>query len=173
MLHLGCGRVRLNGWLNVDLEAPDADLHWDLRVPLPLPAASAQRIFNEHFLEHLDLDAGLAFLRECRRLVAPGGVLRIAMPDLDFVLERFHDDWRDQDWLHWPEYQHVDTRVRMLNMAMHEWGHQYLYNRDELARRLRECGFGNVVFCRNGESEHPELRNLETREDSMLIAEAR
>lgn len=162
----------MQGWLNVDLDAPGADLHWDLRIPLPLPNGSVDFIFNEHFLEHLDLRSGLAFLRECRRLLAAGGTLRIAMPDLDFVLERFRDDWRDQDWLRRPAYKNVDTRVRMLNMAMHEWGHQYLYNREELGLRLRECGFTNVLFCRNGDSEHPVLRGLETRTDSMLVAEA-
>ncbi|MEK8090578.1 class I SAM-dependent methyltransferase [Thermithiobacillus plumbiphilus] len=171
-LHLGCGRIYFDGWLNIDLDSPVADLNLDLSQPLPLANGSVHYIYNEHFMEHLDLASGMRLLAECRRVLQPGGVLRIAMPDLDYLLDKYKGEWRDQDWLRWPEYQFVETRAQMLNMAMREWGHQYLYNREELELRLRQCGFTKIDFLSFGFSLHESLCNRETRPDSMLIAEA-
>jgi predicted SAM-dependent methyltransferase len=174
-LNLGCGRVRFDGWVNVDSNArlDTVDLVWDLRRGIPTDDASCAFIYCEHMLEHLKVADGLAFLRECRRALTPGGVVRIAMPSLDFILERATSDtWRDQDWLTWPAYRNVQTRAEMLNIAFRHWGHEYLYDREELHRRLAESGFSKVVDVTLNESSHPELRNRETRPDSILICEA-
>jgi len=60
----------------------------------------------------------------------------------------------------------------MINMAFREWEHQYLYNREELEFRLKQVGYGNIEFLKNGQSKYPELHVLETRKDSILIVEA-
>ena len=51
-----------------------------------LPFADVASIYAEHFLEHLALDDGLAFLAECRRVLRPDGILRLSTPNLDWVL---------------------------------------------------------------------------------------
>jgi predicted SAM-dependent methyltransferase len=101
-------------------------------------------------------------------------VVRIAMPSLDFILERaVSSDWRAQDWLTWPAYQQISTRAEMLNVAFRDWGHRYLYDREELHRRLAEAGFTTVVDVEHGQSELAELRGRESRPDSRLICEAK
>ncbi|HQU46099.1 MAG TPA: methyltransferase domain-containing protein [Pirellulales bacterium] len=73
-LHIGCGSVHLSGWVNVDAERPGAaDVVWDATRRFPLPDASCSRIFNEHFLKHLPVEQGVAFLRECHRLLQSEG----------------------------------------------------------------------------------------------------
>jgi predicted SAM-dependent methyltransferase len=174
-LHLGCGTVRLEGWINVDAVAthPAVDVAWDLTQGIPAMRGSCALMYCEHFLEHLSVDGGLAFLAECRRVLMPDGVLRVAMPSLDVLLEKATvGDWRDQDWLTWPEYQFIQSRAEMLNISFRWWGHQWLYDRDELHRRLREAGFTRLQDVPWGVSEIPELRNLETRRDSLLVCEA-
>lgn len=171
-LHLGCGQVYFDGWLNVDLDSPKADLRWDLSTQLPFGDNTVSFIFNEHFLEHLDLESGQNFLSECHRILRPGGFLRIAMPDLEFLLEKYHSDWKEQEWLSWPEYHFIESRVQMLNIAMRSWGHQYLYDKEELTLRMTQCGFSDITFQTNGRSIHPEFIGRETRSDSRLIAEA-
>ncbi len=173
-LHLGSGSVRLAGWVNIDLHTPQADFHWDIRRPLPFPAGAAQFVYHEHVIEHITLDEGVRCLADWYRVLAPGGVLRIATPDLEYLVERYGsgDAWRKQAWLEQREYQFIGTPAEMLNVALRWWGHQYVYDGEELTRRLRNAGFRDITRHAFGASDRPELRGLETRQDSMLILEA-
>jgi len=60
----------------------------------------------------------------------------------------------------------------MINIAFRWWGHQHLYNREELSRALSEAGFSCFYFTEQGQSDYADLQDLETRADSKLIAEA-
>lgn len=175
-LHLGCGSVRFEGWINVDLDwrNPAVDLTWDLSTGLPLDDGSCRLIYCEHVLEHFPVEQGVGLLRECRRALADGGVLRIAMPSLDAILAKAAgQNWREQDWLAWPEYQFIQTRAEMLNVCFYWWGHRWLYDREELHRRLGEAEFTSIEDVGWGASKFPEFQNRETRKDSLLICEAR
>ena len=52
-------------------------------------------------------------------------------------------------------------------------GHQYLYDSEELRRRLTEADFTQIVDAEHGRNENPDLRERESRQDSSLICEAR
>jgi len=171
-LHLGSGTVSLDGWVNIDLETPQADVHLDITSGLPFPAGAARLIYHEHVMEHITVEEGAACLKDWFRLLEPGGVLRVATPDLQYVIERYGGNWKDQAWLQLPEYQFIRTRAEMVNVSMRWWGHRYLYDGEELERRMREAGFATIRRCGYGESTVPELAGLETRPDSMLILEA-
>jgi predicted SAM-dependent methyltransferase len=173
-VHLGCGDNRWDGWVDVDIRASiHPDVLLDLRGGFPAPAGSCRYVYSEHVFEHLLLGDALQVFRDVAAALAPGGVMRIAMPDLDELVARYGaDDWRDQAWLEAPEYAHVDSPARMLNMAVREWGHKYVYSFGELDLRLRACGFSQIVRCSMGESDHEALRSRETRPDSVLVVEA-
>lgn len=172
-LHVGCGTVRLPGWVNADGNAAvRPDLLWDARRPFPLPAQSCSLIYSEHFIEHLGYEDGVRFVTDCHRLLRPGGVLRLATPSLSRIVAKYSsDDWRDQDWLRWPEYSFIQTKAQMLNIAMRWWGHEWLYDEEELRRCVTEAGFTDAAYFDWGQSNVPELRGLETRPDSVLICE--
>jgi predicted SAM-dependent methyltransferase len=171
-LHLGCGTVYLDGWVNVDLDAPAADLQLDITRGVPLGAGSTRLIYHEHVMEHITADQGAFCLKDWHRLLEPGGVVRIATPDLAYVVDKYKSaDWREQAWLRLPEYAFIKTPAEMLNVSMRWWDHQYLYDGQELERRMREAGFQTVRRCRYRESPALELAGLETREDSTLILE--
>jgi predicted SAM-dependent methyltransferase len=170
-LCLGSGSAPLAGWINIDIQRP-ADVLLDLRFGIPLADGSVAFIYSEHLIEHLTLDEGLAHFAECRRLLKPGGVLRIATPDLADLVKNYATDWRRHDWVRWPGNEWIDTGTRMLNMAVRDWGHQYMYDYDELNLRLSQAGFESISRAENGMSAHPELCGLETRADSKLVAEA-
>jgi predicted SAM-dependent methyltransferase len=174
-LHLGCGKVKFDGWINIDLEEKldTVDIVWNVSDGLPFEDGSCQMIYHEHMLEHLPVEKGVFLLRECHRVLQVGGVLRVAMPSLDVLLEKANsENWRDQDWLTWPEYQFIQTRAEMLNISFRWWGHQWLYDREELHRRLHEAGFRQVRDVEWSYSDVPELKKRETRKDSLLICEA-
>jgi predicted SAM-dependent methyltransferase len=178
-LNVGSGTVKLKKWVNVDIEkvANVTDVVWDATHKFSfLDDASCSLIYNEHFLEHLDIQDGMSFLSECYRLLAPGGTLRVAMPSLEYVTQKYmSEDWQDQDWLKWPGHEFIQTRAEMLNIALRWWGHKWLYDREELHRRLHESGFKfeNIRDVQWGSSEIQDFNNLETRKDSILICESR
>src|SRR3954470_4923361 len=53
-LNLACGYRPKEGWVNIDLFGPIADLRLDLRRPLPFTDNSASYVYVEHFFEHLE-----------------------------------------------------------------------------------------------------------------------
>ncbi|MCX7858344.1 MAG: methyltransferase domain-containing protein [Deltaproteobacteria bacterium] len=168
--------MRLSGWINLDANSIPGvtDGVWDLKEGIPFENGSCKLIYCEHLLEHFSVEEGLFFLKECHRVLTDDGVVRIAMPSLDVLIRKSCEgNWREQEWLSWPEYSFIQTRAEMLNIAFRWWGHQWLYDLEELERRLREAGFRQVYSVGHGESDIPELRNLETRGDSLLICEAR
>lgn len=172
-LHLGCGAVHLPGWCNIDNDrGPAVDVRWDLRNGLPLPLGIASRIYSEHFFEHMELDEGLQLFRDCRRVLSDNGVFRVAMPDLARVIDNYRGGWRDVPVLQEPNFSFIDTNAHYVNYVMRAWGHRYLYDFDDLSKRLRDAGFRDVVRCQSGMSPHADLCGLETRAESLLILEA-
>jgi predicted SAM-dependent methyltransferase len=150
-LHIGCGTYPRAGWINIDkLQLPGVDRVLDIREGLPFE--NVDMIYGEHLLEQLPLVDGLSFMREARRVLNDGGVLRLTTPNLDWV---------------WASHYAVDEPGREvesclnLNRAFHGWGIRFLYNRKTLISALRSVGFAQLDFCEYGRSVHPELRDLE------------
>lgn len=170
-LNIGCGQVKYAGWVNIDIE-PGSDITIDIRDGFPFDSNSVDFIYNEHLLEHLTFEEGEKVLKEFKRCLKIGGVLRISMPDLDYVIHKYNSDWRNQDWLSFPEYGFITTRGRMINVCFSSWGHKYLYNEEDLRYQLARAGFQQIVRCEWNKSTHAELNGLESRKDSKLIIEA-
>ncbi len=169
-LHLGCGSNLLPGWGNIDLDGDNDVIKLDLRRPLPVASNRVRLIFSEHFLEHLTLFQGRRFLRECYRILAPGGILRISTPDLQTGLEHYKNkrlgDMKYRGW-------NPATPCQRINEGMRLWGHQFVYDKDELTAQLTECGFSKITSVQWHTSRHPELCNLECRPyHGDLIVEA-
>ena len=168
-LHLGSGKIRLNGWLNVDLEAPEADLHLDLRNPLPFESESVEYIFNEHFIEHITREEAISFLKECNRILKPNGVIRLSTPNLKFLVECY----LAQNINEWGDLWRPASPCHMMNEGMRFWGHQFLYDAEELINLMSDSGFMYLKFARWRKSNINELTNLENRPfHKELIVEA-
>ena len=171
-LCLGSGRAPIPAWTNVDLYF-NADVQLDLRSGIPIPDRSASLIYSEHLIEHLPLEDAMTLFAECFRVLSESGVMRIATPDLGDIVKDYQSNWRRHSWVNWPQYEWVDSGGRMLNTAARGWGHQYLYDLEELRLRLEQAGFRTIERCQIGESPERDLRGLETRADSTLVVEAR
>ena len=170
-LHLGCGDHSLKGWVNIDLvRYAGVDIQWNACEQMPLPSGCCQYIFHEHLLEHFSVEEGRRVLTECHRLLMPGGVIRVAMPSLEVMLARCSDgSWHESRSLHMPE---VTTKAEYLNVCFRNWGHKWIYDREELHRRLREVGFRTIKDAERSISTIPTLNGLENRPDSLLVCEA-
>lgn len=169
-LHLGSGARLLPGWANIDIGGRGT-LLWDLRKPLPIAAPCVRLVYTEHFIEHIPRGDALRLFGHARKVMLPGAVLRVSTPDLrkladDYlngrVVQMEHGGW-------YPE-----TPCQMINEGMRLWGHVHIYDEPELVALLKECGFTDIRRVAWGESDHAELRGLESRPDfGDLIFEAR
>jgi predicted SAM-dependent methyltransferase len=100
-LNLGCGQRFHPAWTNLDLQPAHPSVRrWDVTQPLPFADGSFDAVYHSHLLEHLPRAQALPFLTECRRVLKPGGVLRLAVPNLEAIArlylhvleEAWHDD---------------------------------------------------------------------------------
>ncbi len=90
-LHLGCGNIRREGWVNIDLvPTPATDLVGDVTKLKDFRDFSVDEIRMEAVYEHLFRHERLAALREWNRVLKPGGVLHIAfIPDFDVIADHY------------------------------------------------------------------------------------
>ncbi|WP_461209882.1 glycosyltransferase [Desulfocurvus sp. DL9XJH121] len=90
MLNLGCGQRFHPDWVNVDFSSPGPEVYaHDLAEGVPFRDASFDVVYHSHLLEHFNKDDAGAFLRDCFRVLRPGGVLRVAVPDLESLARSY------------------------------------------------------------------------------------
>jgi predicted SAM-dependent methyltransferase len=167
-LHIGCGKGHLPGWINIDVHP--APLAMNVLRGLPFGDGSTGFVFVSHLLEHLYFPRDVQpFLAELRRVLAPGGIVRIVVPDIGKCIEAYvHNDReffasRRETWPWWPENP---TRLEDFlayagagpEPAFLFESHKYGYDYETLSRALGEAGFAGMVQSGYMASEHPELR---------------
>jgi SAM-dependent methyltransferase len=166
-LHVGCGDHPLPGWLNTDLNPCRPDIRLiDATRRFPFPDDTFERVFSEHMIEHVQREGGAAMLAECRRVLRPGGRIRISCPDRRFIVrlvgppEELRDDERAYvDWAG-RHFGLADAAAVGRNLAT-GFGHQFIYTVPLLREALEAAGFVDISEHRINESDDPELCNLE------------
>lgn len=71
----------------------DVDPHiilWDLRKGIPFNDNTFDVVYHSHLLEHIDEENAPVFLKECFRVLKPNGIIRIAVPDLQSIINRYN-----------------------------------------------------------------------------------
>ena len=171
-LHIGSGGHCAEGWLNCDLLPFHlSEVVLDATRRFPFPNESFDFIYSEHMIEHVSFLEGAAMLRECFRVMRPGGVVRISTPRLGFLLDLFQSDqtdiqsrylrWATEAWSPWaPE----PRPCFVFNSFVRSWGHQFIYDEETLSRAMQVSGFITVIRCESGDSRHEALRGLENEQ---------
>jgi predicted SAM-dependent methyltransferase len=169
-LHIGCGDTYLDGWVNIDMARParKLDLRWDLRRGLPFSDGSAEAVFSEHFLEHLDLSSALEMMQECRRVLKTGGVCRIGVPDF----ERYVNAYFGEDSIIRDVRGETPTRAIAINEIFYFHGHRSMYDAETLSSLLHEAGFSSVRRSTFGESTLSPCPDSLIRQPETLYVEA-
>ena len=165
-LHFGCGSRILEGWVNIDgFPAVGIDYVTDLRVALPFSDNSADFIFTEHVLEHLDAEKDTPFiLREFHRILSPEGKIRIIVPDVEKFCAAYMK--KDAEWfsIACPDFSEP---AAALNSVFLSHFHRFVYDYPALSGFLLKAGFQEVSQTAYGESSCPEL-NVDLREKTRM-----
>lgn len=89
-VNLACGGSFHKDWVNVDI-APVSEevLKVDLNETLPWHDGSFQFVYHSHFIEHIGHTQAKSFIKECYRILAPGGIMRLATPNLEEIANHY------------------------------------------------------------------------------------
>lgn len=89
-LNLGCGSRFIASWTNVDFTATAPGVvACNLVEGVPFSDNSFDAVYHSHVLEHFSRAEGERFIRECFRVLAPGGVIRVVVPDLEQIVRSY------------------------------------------------------------------------------------
>jgi len=168
-LHLGCGGRVFDGWLNCDINL-QADCYLDLNKTLLFKNNSVDYIYSEHVLEHFSYNQCKKILQECYRVLKPCGIIRTAMPSLDFYLENMFNNENQEikDFIAWHKENFQELKdlpnnmYSIINFIIGSCGHKYVYTEQTFTELLSELNFKNIKQVQPGKSEFSELNNLET-----------
>jgi len=204
-LNLGCGHVQPEGWVNIDgstrawfaskLAWLDHLLvrlhvfrpthfdrrtkHCDLRKGIPYAGGAVSCIYAGELWEHFEYEVAGRLTRECHRVLGPGGVLRVCVPDGVEFWRRYlqiHDEImakpreaRDAA----PLRDHVnlyfdDICTRKLRLSYMGYAHKWQFDEVQLVELLESNGFTEVERMPFHESRVPDIANVE-RSDFLIV----
>jgi predicted SAM-dependent methyltransferase len=168
-LHVGSHEKLLEGWLNTDLYPPRSEVVFlDATQPFPFDDCIFDYVYHEHMMEHLEYGQGLSFLRECCRTLKDGGMIRIATPDLQMLIDLYAPTKTalQKEYIRFSVDSYmpkigVYEDVFVINNFVRDWGHKFIYDFKALKGALQHTGFIDIIKCEPGKSGHEDLRQLE------------
>ncbi|MER5971801.1 methyltransferase domain-containing protein [Streptomyces sp. NPDC002055] len=156
-VQVGGGAHRIEGFFNIDA-VPPADLLWDVREGIPLQDNSAEVLFSEHFLEHIDYPVSAKqYAREAHRILASDGRLITGVPDAAFVLGEYPAGPEQAEEMISRWYakrdcrKDINTYLDLINYVFRDQDddptynpHYWAYDFEKLSQLFTEVGFTTV-----------------------------
>jgi predicted SAM-dependent methyltransferase len=173
LINLGCGKDYRKGFVNVDVNFMfHSDMWLDFRNHLPWPDEHVDGIFCSHVLEHFTYLESMFILRECRRILRPGGTIRVAVPGFASAIEAYLSGNR--------AFFHAEGRSlgRLFSEhLMDSSNHRQLFDESFLAEALEDAGFERITRAQYGVGYGPDpvsrtLALLDNRPEISIFAEA-
>jgi predicted SAM-dependent methyltransferase len=152
--------------------------HADAARRIPHGAATVDAIYASHMLEHLDRTEARSFLAECRRVLKPGGILRLAVPDLRNVAYQYLQVSDAESFLRRLQFDLDKPRgavAQLRRMLSGGRGHHWMYDRESLVALVEGAGFVEAEPVEKGSTRiaDPVGLDLTEREVDSLCLEAR
>jgi predicted SAM-dependent methyltransferase len=179
-LHLGSGRVYVDrpGYVNIDAHPLyRKDIWLDVRFGLPFPDCCVDAIYCSHMLEHFYEPDISKLLRECYRVLKPGGGVRLVTPHLGKAISAYVNG----DKGYFSDFPDKRTSLggRFVNHMLCRDQHRVMFDLTFMEECLSASGFPEAVELLPRQSriftqDELEVLEHETREaHSSLFVEAR
>lgn len=172
-LNLGCGPRILPGWINADRRpAPGVAVCGDFRDGLPLADGGIDYAVAMHLLQDFAWGDIPPLLADVRRVLKPGGILRIGVPDLDRAIDAYRRG--DAAYFHVPDRDAVSLGAKLVTQIIWYGSVRTPFTWGYAEEVLRAAGYARVVRCDYGRtaSDWPDIATLDNRERESLYVEA-
>jgi ubiquinone/menaquinone biosynthesis C-methylase UbiE len=157
----------------------------DLTKPLPIRDNSVSAIYGAHVLEHLYLSDAQRLLNECKRVLCPGGVIRLVVPDLRSMTTNYlknknggslspdekiaaADKLNEMLGFRDPTPPHGNFLFRFYYLWKDFHHHKWMYDSDSLIHYVEEAGF--TAVCERGYLQS-EIQGIEEIEEPGRVLE--
>ncbi len=179
--HLGCGTIFIKDYLNIGwwthlgestlYAAPNGVegtylYNHDLVKGIPAADNSLEVVYHSHLLEHLSNAEGIEFVAACYRVLQPGCIMRVLVPDLELWSKNyvygnqfFFDEYR-RFGLNDDKEQYPTNGAIFMGM-LHNHGHKMGYDFETLKSVLQRVGFHRIRRTMVQESDLPDIAVVE------------
>jgi ubiquinone/menaquinone biosynthesis C-methylase UbiE len=172
-LNWGCGPLTSYGWVNSDIQRwPGVDFVADIRNGLPFEDNHFDYIVSIHALPEISYGEIDRTLSELRRVLKPGGVLRLGLPDMDKAIDAYRAG--DVDYFLISDEEVKCISGRMIVQLLWRGQSRSLFTTEFVAELLARNGFRSVCPCsfRETNSGISGITELDNRPLESLFIEA-
>jgi len=135
-------------------------VHWlNITKRFPIPDSSFKYAFSSHVIEHLYVEQALQCMKEVHRVLAPGGIVRVAVPDLDRMVSQY-DVNRPNDFC---------NAIFESGSKRDKNRHHWMYNKKSMRDLLVTAGFKKVTIEKFRSGKCAEVELIDNREDSLFM----
>ena len=178
--NLGCGLKIYENFMNVgywsqlnsevlykNLNGTDNTVMFnhDLRNGVPALDESLELVYHSHMLEHLSYADGISFLKECFRVLKPGGKMRVLVPDIQLWINAYFQN-NKFFFEQYRKYGGIDSDIYCTNGAvfmgmLHSHEHKFGYDYDSLEWVLKLVGFTDIKKTLYADSDIDDIKIME------------
>jgi len=170
-LNLGCGPRTPRDWINCDISAvPGVDVAMDIRCGMPFRSGSIECVAAIHVLQDLSWDEIAPALAELHRVLKDGGVLRLAVPDLDKAVQAYLAN--DARYFYVPDRDAKAIGAKLVTQIIWYGSVRTPCTFDFVDEWLHNARFFDITRMQFGETRMPGLATLDNRERETLFVEA-
>lgn len=172
-LNWGCGSWIQPGWINADMkDDPRQEISCDIRDGLPLEDGSIDYAVSIHALPEVPYPDLVPVLTELRRVLKPGGVLRLGLPDVNRLIDAYRRG--DRAFFQVPDEEMASLGGKFIVHLIWYGYTRTFFNYEFMAEALEKAGYRDVRECgyRETRSAHPGIIELDNREEESFFVEA-
>lgn len=149
-LHLGCGSIHIDGFINIDVNyLPTVDVVDNIKYLRKFDENTVDLIYTSNTLEHLGRWEYIPALQRWYALLKKGGILRISVPDFE-ALSEYYMETKDLKTLYSALYAGQDNAQNF---------HYWCWDFKMLKQDLESVGFNNIKRYDRNKTEHAHVRD--------------